>query len=105
MDSVRPTETAGKVVLEGWAFDRRHGDVPDAIAVIGGDGQTIGSGIFGKIRRDIRSRLGIRQKGTGWVAFANASPDGYRVLARTDAGAYCTIGGVVTLSPAKRDAS
>lgn len=105
VDSVRPTETAGEVVLEGWAFDRQHGDVPDGIAVIGGDGQTIGSGIFGKSRRDIRSRLGIKQKGTGWVAFANMSPDGYRVLARTDPGAYCTVGGVVTLSAAKRDAS
>ena len=101
VDSVEPTGTPGKFVLEGWAFDRAHRDPPDTIVVVGPDGRTVGVGIFGESRRDIREKLGIKQKRTGWVAFANTSPGGYQVLGRTDTGAYCTIGGVVGLSPAK----
>ncbi len=74
VDSVEPTGTAGKFVLEGWAFDRAHREPPDTIVVVDPDGRTVGVGIFGKSRRDIRERLGIKHKRIGWVAFAECLP-------------------------------
>ncbi len=93
IDTAQPTATPGKIVLEGWAWDGGHKAAPRAIAVVGPDGHTIGSGIFGRTRHDVQRALGINEKRTGWIAFADAVPGQIRVLAKTASGRYCAIGG------------
>jgi hypothetical protein len=92
IETARPTATPGKIVVEGWGWDAEHAALPQGIAITGPDGRTIGSGLFGKIRHDIEHRLGVREKRTGWIAFADATPGPIRVLAKTAPGRYCAIG-------------
>jgi hypothetical protein len=92
IETVRPTATPGKIVLEGWGWDGAHNALPQGIAIAAADGHTVGSGIFGKTRHDIEHRLGIHEKRTGWIAFADAVPGPLRVLAKTGSGRYCAIG-------------
>ena len=92
IETARLAATPGKIVIEGWAWDAEHAALPQAIAITGPDGRTIGSGVFGKIRHDVEHRLGVREKRTGWIAFADATPGPVRVLAKTAPGRYCAIG-------------
>jgi len=92
IETARPTATPGKVVIEGWGWDAEHAALPQGIAITGPDGRTIGSGVFGTIRHDIEHRLGVREKRSGWIAFADATPGPVRVLAKAAPGRYCAIG-------------
>jgi hypothetical protein len=92
IDALRAADTPGKLVLEGWAWDPVHRAVPKGIAVIDAAGKTLGTGIFGRSRRDVQEALRIPERRTGWIAFADATPGPVRVLAKTAPGRYCAIG-------------
>ncbi len=92
IDALRPTATPGKLVLEGWAWDAAHQDLPKGVVVVDDAGRTLGTGIFGRSREDVQVALRIRERRTGWIAFADAAPGPIRVLAKTASGSYCAIG-------------
>jgi hypothetical protein len=85
----------------GWIYDVAGNHTPRDIAVTDADRTTLGTGITGGERDDIRKMYGQRGRYSGWTAFFKGPMrGGVRIAARTATGTYCELSSTDKAMPA-----
>ncbi|WNC89083.1 hypothetical protein RI103_15515 [Paraburkholderia sp. FT54] len=92
IDEISGTTTPGIYRATGWIYDPADGGAPQAVVVTDAAGATLGTGVTGRERDDVRKILGRSARYSGWTAFFRAPANGgIRVHGQTAAGAYCAL--------------
>jgi len=101
IDQITHTTTPGMLVARGWIYAPQTRSVPHFIVLTDKAGNTIGTGVAGGIRDDVRHRYGRRARYAEWTAFF-ASTSGIDVVANGEIskGSYCDIAASKAAPPA-----
>ncbi|MFB9128415.1 hypothetical protein E2553_09540 [Paraburkholderia dipogonis] len=92
IDDISATTTPGTYRATGWIYDQADKRTPRAIVVTDATGTTLGTGVIGAERGDVRNIFGRSARYSGWTAFFKApASGGIRVDGQTAAGAYCAL--------------
>lgn len=94
IESISTTATPGIYRATGWIYDTAARQTAQAIVVTTASGTTLGTGVTGGDRHDIRKRFGRRARYSGWTAFFKApETGGIRISGEIAANTYCTLQG------------
>jgi len=74
IDSVSATETPGVYTATGWIYDPATHTVPRSIVITDATGNSLGTGIAGGERDDVRKIFGRQARYSRWTAFFKATP-------------------------------
>lgn len=92
IDDLSATTTPGMYRATGWIYEQPDRRVPRAIVITNAAGATLGTGVTGGERDDVRKLLGRSARYSGWTAFFKAPANGgIRVDGQTASGAYCAL--------------
>ncbi|WP_144144867.1 hypothetical protein [Paraburkholderia sp. BCC1884] len=92
IDDISATTTAGIDRATGWIYAPADSEVPHAVVITDAAGTTLGTGISGAQRDDMRKVYGHRAGYSGWTAFFKAPANGdIRLAGQTATGAYCAV--------------
>lgn len=95
VDEITHSQTnADMYIVRGWIYDPSSHGVPKHIVVTAPGGQTLGTGLAGGERDDVKAQLGDSARFSSWIAFAHRPADGViNVTAQTANGTYCALRG------------
>ncbi len=92
IDTIAETRTPGIYHAEGWIFDAGEERVPRDVVVTDADGTTLGTGITGSERNDVRDIKGPNARYSGWRALFQAPAlITAQIVAPTGKGSYCKL--------------
>jgi hypothetical protein len=91
IDGIATTTVPGVFMAYGWIYDDAEERVPASLAITDAEGRTVGTGVSGHRRDDVRKALAIKDKYAGWYGFFRATGGAIRAFGRNDSGAYCAI--------------
>ncbi|MFL9894685.1 hypothetical protein [Paraburkholderia sp. RL17-381-BIF-C] len=92
IDDISATTPPGMFRATGWIYDQADKRTPRAVIVTDAAGATLGTGVIGAERGDVRKIYGRNATYSGWTAFFKAPASGdIRVDGQTATGAYCTL--------------
>jgi hypothetical protein len=91
IDGITQTATPGVYLAFGWVYDDAEQRVPASLAITDADGLTVGAGVSGHRRDDVRTALAITAKYAGWFGFFRAPGGAIRAFGRDSSGSYCAI--------------
>jgi hypothetical protein len=105
IENISTTTTPGIYRATGWIYDTAARQTAQAIVVTDASGTTLGTGVTGGSRGDIRKRFGRRATYSGWTAFFKApATGGIRISGEISANTYCALQGEKPM-PASASAS
>lgn len=92
IDQIATTATPGVLVARGWIYDPASRSVPHSIVLTDTAGNTLGTGIAGGIRDDVKQLYGRHARYSQWTAFFSAT-NGQVIVAngKTARGRFCSI--------------
>ncbi|MFP3565448.1 hypothetical protein [Paraburkholderia sp. SIMBA_030] len=100
-NGISATTAPGIYRAGGWIYDPAGGQTARAIVVTDSAGTTVGTGVVGGERDDVRKQYGRRARYSGWTAFFKAPATGdVRVNGQLNADMYCALKGEIALPPA-----
>ncbi|TDN67190.1 hypothetical protein [Paraburkholderia sp. BL10I2N1] len=92
IDEISTTTTPGIYRATGWIYDAADSRTTRAVVITDAAGTTLGTGVMGGERDDVRKIYGRRAGYSGWTAFFKASANGgIRLSGQTEAGTYCSV--------------
>lgn len=92
IDDIAATSTSGIYRATGWIYAPGDHDVPHAVVVTDATGATLGTGVSGAQRDDIRKIYGRSASYSGWTAFFKAPANsGIKLAGQTAVGTYCAM--------------
>lgn len=92
VDHVWLTGTSGIYGASGWIYNAESRQVPRDVIVVNPDGDSIGTGVSGGPRDDVRAMHGDDARFSAWTAFFAASPESvFRVTGRLSNGTFCSM--------------
>jgi Ca2+/Na+ antiporter len=91
-DVLATTMTPGVYRASGWIYDMAGSQTARAIVVTDAAGRTLGTGVTGGKRDDVRKLYGGQARYTGWTAFFRAPSTGdIRIYGQIAGNAYCSL--------------
>ncbi|SAL49032.1 hypothetical protein AWB67_02228 [Caballeronia terrestris] len=92
IDQIAKTGTAGIFRATGSIYDVDDRETPGAVVITDAAGHTLGTGVVGAERDDIRKIYGRRARYSGWTAFFSAPPGGAIVaIGQTGPQTWCRL--------------
>lgn len=99
IENISTTTTPGVYRATGWLYDTAARQTAVAVVVTDASGGTLGTGVTGGEREDIRSRFSRRAKYSGWTAFFKAPATGsIRISGQLSINTYCALQGEKSMS-------
>lgn len=94
IENISATTTPGIYRATGWLYDTAARQTSWAIVVTDASGTTLGTGVTGGDRNDVRKKFGRRASHSGWTAFFKApATGGIRISGEIAANTYCSLQG------------
>jgi Ca2+/Na+ antiporter len=101
IENISTTTTPGIYRATGWLYDTAARQTSQAVVVTDTSGATLGTGVTGGDRDDIRKRFGRRATYSGWTALFKApATGGIRISGEIAANTYCFLQGEKPMSGA-----
>jgi hypothetical protein len=92
VDGVSATTTPGVYRATGWIYDTADSRTARAIVITDDAGKTLGTGVTGGERDDVRKLLGRHAGDSGWTAFFKLPASGsIRINGQIAANGYCAM--------------
>jgi Ca2+/Na+ antiporter len=92
IDNISATRTPGIYRASGWIYDAADRQMARAIVISDASGTTLGTGVTGGERDDLRKLYGRRAGFIGWTAFFNPpKTGGIRINGQIAADTYCAL--------------
>jgi hypothetical protein len=101
IEIISTTTTPDVYRATGWIYDTTAKQTAQAVVVTDASGATLGTGVTGGDREDIRSRFSQRARYSGWTAFFKAPATGsIRINGQLSGNTFCAVQGEKSLSAA-----
>ncbi|MFM0113499.1 hypothetical protein [Paraburkholderia nemoris] len=93
LDAISTTTTPGVYRATGWIYETARSHTPQAVVLTdAATHATLGTGVTGGERNDLRKTYGKNASYSGWTAFFKAPASGrIRINGQTAAGEYCAL--------------